>query len=229
MNGNSSGQRPRRNVLTKQQSSSAGLSWKEETDLQKALYASLNVKRRQRVTDEESNDVFKSVSDSNYYSRGRIHAQRKFALGSTPSSPIPTPIKSRHNLTAANAVDVLPVKRPKTEDFLTFLCLRGSTVLPTSMDYQNGNFKDEDRTSESQESIQTSDLISVKKSVLQSPNKRSIQKENVTISTRSLRNSTLNHNVMLFSLTYFIFLSNNVILVLPYHSQKMTHIGIECL
>ncbi|KAG1684584.1 Protein Jumonji [Nymphon striatum] len=236
-NGNSSGQRPRRNVLTKQQSSSAGLSWKEETDLQKALYASLNVKRRQRVTDEESNDVFKSVSDSNYYSRGRIHAQRKFALGSTPSSPIPTPIKSRHNLTAANAVDVLPVKRPKTEDFLTFLCLRGSTVLPTSMDYQNGNFKDEDRTSESrsvtpslweksenssmngndncrsrEESIQTSDLISVKKSVLQSPNKRSIQKENVTISTRSLRNSTLNHNVM-FSLL------SSLVLILIYEAE----------
>ena len=52
------------------------------------------------------------------YFRTKIHAQRKFAQGSLPSTPNTTPNKAKMSPLC------LP-KRAKTEDFLTFLCLRG--------------------------------------------------------------------------------------------------------
>lgn len=54
----------------------------------------------------------------------KIHAQRKFAQGcSLPSTPSTTPNKK-----APNSPHNLLNRVPKTEDFLTFLCLRG--ILP---------------------------------------------------------------------------------------------------
>ncbi|KAG7476005.1 hypothetical protein JOB18_042615 [Solea senegalensis] len=67
--------------------------------------------------------------------RPRLQAQRKFAQ-SPPSSPGPpalmTSARSNHSqhLTAVNC---LTRRRPKTEDFLSFLCLRGSAALPSNM------------------------------------------------------------------------------------------------
>ncbi|XP_037129760.1 uncharacterized protein LOC119135887 isoform X1 [Syngnathus acus] len=66
--------------------------------------------------------------------RPRLQAQRKFAQ-SPPSSPAPPLMSStqyRHNHKLA-VVTSLTRRRPKTEDFLSFLCLRGSAALPRSM------------------------------------------------------------------------------------------------
>ncbi|KAJ8004704.1 hypothetical protein DPEC_G00139070 [Dallia pectoralis] len=69
--------------------------------------------------------------------RPRLQAQRKFAQ-SQPSSPSATPVKLSE--TALPARPTTPLsdltrRKPKTEDFLTFLCLRGSTALPGNMAY----------------------------------------------------------------------------------------------
>ncbi|XP_032373564.1 uncharacterized protein LOC116690595 isoform X1 [Etheostoma spectabile] len=65
--------------------------------------------------------------------RPRLRAQRKFAQ-SPPSSPGPgvliSAARSNHSLAV---VTCLTRCRPKTEDFLSFLCLRGSAALPSNM------------------------------------------------------------------------------------------------
>nr|XP_019946978.1 PREDICTED: protein Jumonji-like [Paralichthys olivaceus] len=67
--------------------------------------------------------------------RPRLQAQRKFAQ-SPPSSPGPpalvTSAQSNHSHNVA-VVTCLTRRRPKTEDFLSFLCLRGSAALPSNM------------------------------------------------------------------------------------------------
>ncbi|XP_051263242.1 uncharacterized protein LOC127367434 isoform X2 [Dicentrarchus labrax] len=67
--------------------------------------------------------------------RPRLQAQRKFAQ-SPPSSPGPpvlmTSARSNHTHNLA-VVSCLTRRRPKTEDFLSFLCLRGSAALPSNM------------------------------------------------------------------------------------------------
>ncbi|CAF88450.1 unnamed protein product, partial [Tetraodon nigroviridis] len=71
--------------------------------------------------------------------RPRLQAQRKFAQ-SQPNSPSTTPIKvadpgalaaassaslSALSLSSLSSIQDLSRRKPKTEDFLTFLCLRG--------------------------------------------------------------------------------------------------------
>lgn len=58
--------------------------------------------------------------------RPRLQAQRKFAQ-SQPNSPSTTPIKIVEPLLPPPATQIsdLSKRKPKTEDFLTFLCLRG--------------------------------------------------------------------------------------------------------
>ncbi|XP_061771177.1 uncharacterized protein LOC133561721 [Nerophis ophidion] len=59
--------------------------------------------------------------------RPKVQAQRKFAQ-SPPTSPCPLQRTStRHNFTLVSSLRRCP---PKTEDFLSFLCLRGSAALP---------------------------------------------------------------------------------------------------
>jgi hypothetical protein len=68
--------------------------------------------------------------------RARVSAQRKFAQssGSNNNSPVSTPIKV--GLVAPqNVVELFPNQKPKTEDFLTFLCLRRSPILPPNLDF----------------------------------------------------------------------------------------------
>ncbi|XP_034467222.1 uncharacterized protein LOC117776922 isoform X1 [Hippoglossus hippoglossus] len=69
--------------------------------------------------------------------RPRLQAQRKFAQ-SPPSSPGPpalmTSAQSNHIHNVA-VVTCLTRRRPKTEDFLSFLCLRGSAALPSNMSF----------------------------------------------------------------------------------------------
>ncbi|GFR92233.1 protein Jumonji [Elysia marginata] len=83
--------------------------------------------------DESSQDSARSSSSSANGSKRKIHAQRKFAQGcSLPGTPSSTPAK----------LTTPPIKKissriPKTEDFLTFLCLRGTSVLPPHLDFFN--------------------------------------------------------------------------------------------
>uniref|UniRef100_A0A665UGF9 Protein Jumonji n=1 Tax=Echeneis naucrates TaxID=173247 RepID=A0A665UGF9_ECHNA len=77
--------------------------------------------------------------DSPAKKRPRLQAQRKFAQ-SQPNSPSTTPVK----------VD-LSRRKPKTEDFLTFLCLRGSSALPSNMAYFGSSQEEEDLEEEDEE------------------------------------------------------------------------------
>lgn len=73
--------------------------------------------------------------------RTKVHAQRKFAQGSSSVSSIAlTPVKDKDKLKTNGAIlssELIPLKRPKTEDFLTFLCFRGSPILPPSLNFFN--------------------------------------------------------------------------------------------
>lgn len=71
-----------------------------------------------------------------------MHAQRKFAQGSNVNSPVITPIKELEtDIPTIEAlpepVELLPIKRPNTEDFLTFLCFRGTPILPPNLNFFN--------------------------------------------------------------------------------------------
>ncbi|XP_072531943.1 protein Jumonji isoform X2 [Salminus brasiliensis] len=83
--------------------------------------------------------------------RPRLQAQRKFAQ-SQPNSPSSTPVKlSDPSLpTPAAPITDLSRRKPKTEDFLTFLCLRGSPALPSSM-VNFGSSQDEDELEDDEE------------------------------------------------------------------------------
>ncbi|KAJ8273294.1 hypothetical protein GJAV_G00099900 [Gymnothorax javanicus] len=84
--------------------------------------------------------------------RPRLQAQRKFAQ-SQPNSPSTTPVKVADATLPipASQITDLSKRKPKTEDFLTFLCLRGyctwlnegSPALPSNMAYF-GSSQDED-------------------------------------------------------------------------------------
>ncbi|KAK8787915.1 hypothetical protein V5799_022306 [Amblyomma americanum] len=150
-------QRPKRNASTKGLGCSNGLHWMEEKQLKKALYASLNETKKARLLDENASEdgreqapktttstvVAKKAADTDS-KRIKVHAQRKFAQGSNPSSPMPTPVKllppcRESRDTVSQPSTLLPCKRrPKTEDFLTFLCLRGTAALPPALDFMSG-------------------------------------------------------------------------------------------
>ncbi|XP_021932109.1 uncharacterized protein LOC110835814 isoform X2 [Zootermopsis nevadensis] len=56
------------------------------------------------------------------------------------SSPALTPVKDKDKVKTNGVVlspELIPAKRPKTEDFLTFLCFRGTPVLPPYLDFFN--------------------------------------------------------------------------------------------
>lgn len=64
------------------------------------------------------------------YFRTKVHAQRKFAQGANtvfPSSP--TPVKDKEKIKPSLIKELITHKRPKTEDFLTFLCFRGKIFI----------------------------------------------------------------------------------------------------
>jgi len=72
--------------------------------------------------------------------RTKVHAQRKFAQGSHLNSPVLTPVKDKDKAKyngAAPTAELLPIKRPKTEQFVNFLCFRGSDMLPKSLEFFN--------------------------------------------------------------------------------------------
>lgn len=83
--------------------------------------------------------------------RPKVQAQRKFAqvCGGSASSTLPSSLLA--NPSTQNGIaktetlnheppqELLPNRRPNTEDFLTFLCFRGTSVLPSHLDFFNTN------------------------------------------------------------------------------------------
>ncbi|XP_032390893.1 protein Jumonji isoform X1 [Etheostoma spectabile] len=102
--------------------------------------------------------------------RPRLQAQRKFAQ-SQPNSPSTTPVKvadpgslntalatvpstSLSSLSSSSlslSIQDLSRRKPKTEDFLTFLCLRGSSALPSNMAYFGSSQEEEDLENDDEE------------------------------------------------------------------------------
>ncbi|KAH8380295.1 hypothetical protein KR009_009801 [Drosophila setifemur] len=88
--------------------------------------------------------------------RTKVQAQRKFAQGQ--SAPSSSSSIAYSTIAAAGSgsgpstsgadssqppIDILPNKCPKPQDFLTFLCFRGTPALPAHLDYLNqGKHKD---------------------------------------------------------------------------------------
>ncbi|XP_039451370.1 protein Jumonji [Culex pipiens pallens] len=80
--------------------------------------------------------------------RPKVQAQRKFAQGQGAASTsaylnfAANPSNSskdaqNRSADAGHVPELLPNMRPNTEDFLTFLCFRGTNVLPPSLDFFN--------------------------------------------------------------------------------------------
>ncbi|ERL91711.1 uncharacterized protein LOC109543282 [Dendroctonus ponderosae] len=75
--------------------------------------------------------------------RTKVQAQRKFAQNSGLHSPIISPIRDLEaddlpdTSASPEPVELLPMKRPNTEDFLTFLCFRGTPILSPSLQFFN--------------------------------------------------------------------------------------------
>ncbi|XP_061677266.1 uncharacterized protein LOC133501483 isoform X2 [Syngnathoides biaculeatus] len=77
--------------------------------------------------------------DDPYSRRPRLQAQRKFAQSppNSPGAPLTSSPQCRHSHNLA-VVTSLTRRRPKTEDFLSFLCLRGSAASPRNMAFLSG-------------------------------------------------------------------------------------------
>ncbi|XP_011310523.1 protein Jumonji [Fopius arisanus] len=74
--------------------------------------------------------------------RAKVHAQRKFAQGvATIFSPVPTLVKEKERPKPILVTELITHKRPNTEDFLTFLCFRGTSILPPSLNFFNQGTK----------------------------------------------------------------------------------------
>uniref|UniRef100_A0A3Q3AF52 Protein Jumonji n=1 Tax=Kryptolebias marmoratus TaxID=37003 RepID=A0A3Q3AF52_KRYMA len=164
----------------KRNDDSDGIPWSEERVMRKVLYLSLKefrtAQKRQLDGDGTTNSngplangqlngsVSKGIhkedgslrsqglhgsnkygEDSPAKKRPRLQAQRKFAQ-SQPNSPSTTPIKVADPSSLTSGL-----RKPKTEDFLTFLCLRGSSALPSNMAYFGSSQEEEDLEDEEEE------------------------------------------------------------------------------
>ncbi|XP_050428448.1 uncharacterized protein LOC126838229 isoform X2 [Adelges cooleyi] len=65
----------------------------------------------------------------------KVQAQRKFAQNAV--TQFNTQQKPVQSSLVSNNVIKPPIKRPNTEDFLTFLCFRGTSLLPPRLDFFN--------------------------------------------------------------------------------------------
>lgn len=112
------------------------------------MVLSRNDKRKRKEGDLV--DLMDPLSDSP--KRTKIHAQRKFAQGAaTFYSPSTTPVKEKEKEKSKPAAinELISHKRPNTEDFLTFLCFRGTSILPSSLNFFNVCVKKEKNDSKS--------------------------------------------------------------------------------
>ncbi|XP_066539028.1 protein Jumonji [Hoplias malabaricus] len=122
---------------------------------------------------DRSRRAAQTINDDSEYSgegpvrkRPRLQAQRKFAQ-SQPSSPNATPVKLLEAMPPSPSLPLsdLTKCKPKTEDFLTFLCLRGSPALPSNMKYFGSAQDDEDAEEEEEdEDIELKELVACRAS-----------------------------------------------------------------
>ncbi|XP_076682856.1 jumonji, AT rich interactive domain 2 [Andrena cerasifolii] len=104
------------------------------------MVLSRNDKRKRKEGDLV--DLMEPLSESP--KRTKVHAQRKFAQGATTVfNPSHTPIKDKEKAKPAVITELITHKRPNTEDFLTFLCFRGTSILPPSLNFFNAGGKKE--------------------------------------------------------------------------------------
>uniref|UniRef100_A0A8C4X226 Jumonji and AT-rich interaction domain containing 2 n=1 Tax=Eptatretus burgeri TaxID=7764 RepID=A0A8C4X226_EPTBU len=105
---------------------------KKEPEDNRRLLSAVSRRRQEKV--REGSPTPSATDDLLLRKRPRLHAQRKFAQ-CLPNSPSTTPVKVPDTpSTASSRLKDFSSKRPKTEDFLTFLCLRGTRALPNHMD-----------------------------------------------------------------------------------------------
>ncbi|KAG7189604.1 hypothetical protein KM043_017288 [Ampulex compressa] len=98
------------------------------------MVLSRNDKRKRKEGDLV--DLMEPLSESP--KRTKVHAQRKFAQGATTVfNPSHTPIKDKEKTKPAVITELITHKRPNTEDFLTYLCYRGTSILPPSLNFFN--------------------------------------------------------------------------------------------
>ncbi|KAF5295493.1 hypothetical protein FQR65_LT10481 [Abscondita terminalis] len=96
-----------------------------------------DIKRKRKVDNSNCHLLDESPK------RTKVQAQRKFAQGSNVSSPVITPVKEIEKQEKPRCdvlpepQDLLPMNRPHTEDFLTFLCFRGTSMLPPNLNFFN--------------------------------------------------------------------------------------------
>jgi len=104
------------------------------------MVLSRNDKRKRKEGDLV--DLMEPLSESP--KRTKVHAQRKFAQGATTVfNTSPTPVKDKEKAKPTMLTELITHKRPNTEDFLTFLCFRGTSILPPSLNFFNiGNKKE---------------------------------------------------------------------------------------
>ncbi|XP_076622375.1 jumonji, AT rich interactive domain 2 [Colletes latitarsis] len=104
------------------------------------MVLSRNDKRKRKEGDLV--DLMEPLSESP--KRTKVHAQRKFAQGATTVfNASHTPIKDKEKTKPAVITELITHKRPNTEDFLTFLCFRGTSILPPNLNFFNvGNKKE---------------------------------------------------------------------------------------
>ncbi|XP_039309182.1 protein Jumonji isoform X2 [Solenopsis invicta] len=106
------------------------------------MVLSRNDKRKRKEGDLV--DLMEPLAESP--KRTKVHAQRKFAQGATTVfNTSPTPVKDKEKAKPATITELITHKRPNTEDFLTFLCFRGTSILPPSLNFFNiGNKKEKE-------------------------------------------------------------------------------------
>ncbi|XP_024882813.1 protein Jumonji isoform X1 [Temnothorax curvispinosus] len=104
------------------------------------MVLSRNDKRKRKEGDLV--DLMEPLSESS--KRTKVHAQRKFAQGATTVfNTSPTSVKDKEKAKPTTITELITHKRPNTEDFLTFLCFRGTSILPPSLNFFNiGNKKE---------------------------------------------------------------------------------------
>ncbi|XP_053995010.1 protein Jumonji [Hylaeus volcanicus] len=104
------------------------------------MVLSRNDKRKRKEGDLV--DLMEPLSESP--KRTKVHAQRKFAQGATTVfNASHTPVKDKEKTKPTVITELITHKRPNTEDFLTFLCFRGTPILPPNLNFFNvGNKKE---------------------------------------------------------------------------------------
>ncbi|XP_067203813.1 protein Jumonji [Linepithema humile] len=102
----------------------------------------LNRNDKRKKKEGDLVDLMEPLSESP--KRTKVHAQRKFAQGATTVfNTSPTPVKDKEKTKPAMITELITHKRPNTEDFLTFLCFRGTSILPPSLNFFNVGSKKE--------------------------------------------------------------------------------------